>query len=487
YSALAFSPTITASANGSSASATLSVTAQPRPGSIDSDSSQRFGNSCGGKFPSSAGDHGVLYSCQTGADFGTVGKCTFLQECPLGCESEPSENFKYSDHCATSGPFPISLNPSYIIGGAPSQGTLLLGAAAPAGSKAMVRAKSTTATAFPTGYAPIATGATTSGFKVATSILPAVEFVGLGVNFEIPTPCCEGSIFMKDRTALTWLVVTPPPENPPAQPQPVLGFFTVDPDQVSGNGSAYATLWLSGMSQASGPTISVTSSHPQIAPVPSSVTIPDGSNVQSFWIATANPPATTHVTFTATDGVRTVTETLAVAPSTCVPTTCAAQGKTCGSVSNGCGGWLDCGVCSGGQVCTFQNVCCTPLTCASAGKNCGSIADGCGNYPDCGTCTAPETCGGGGVNNVCGSPGTAALTLTVGGRSGTAVTSTPAGLNVSSGSTGSAQFTVGTSITLKASDGREAIWSGACSSAGAKRNTCTFTLAGSAAVTANIQ
>jgi hypothetical protein len=35
----------------------------------------------------------------------------------------------------------------------------------------------------------------------------------------------------------------------------------------------------------------------------------------------------------------------------CTPTTCAAQGKTCGSLSNGCGGTLNCGTCGTGFTC----------------------------------------------------------------------------------------------------------------------------------------
>jgi hypothetical protein len=37
------------------------------------------------------------------------------------------------------------------------------------------------------------------------------------------------------------------------------------------------------------------------------------------------------------------------------------------------------------------------------------------------------------------------------------------------------------------SNGRSAIWSGACSSGGSKRQTCTFTFNGAASVTANVQ
>jgi lysophospholipase L1-like esterase len=45
---------------------------------------------------------------------------------------------------------------------------------------------------------------------------------------------------------------------------------------------------------------------------------------------------------------------------------------------------------------------CTPTTCAAQGKNCGSIGDGCGGTLTCGSCISPQTCGGGGTANVCG-------------------------------------------------------------------------------------
>jgi hypothetical protein len=57
------------------------------------------------------------------------------------------------------------------------------------------------------------------------------------------------------------------------------------------------------------------------------------------------------------------------------------------------------------QVATFKggsSGTCTPTTCAAHGANCGSISDGCGGTLTCGSCTAPATCGGGGTPNVCG-------------------------------------------------------------------------------------
>jgi hypothetical protein len=81
----------------------------------------------------------------------------------------------------------------------------------------------------------------------------------------------------------------------------------------------------------------------------------------------------------------------------------------------------------------------------------------------------------------------ATLTVTATGRGGERVTSTPAGINVAVGTTGSAAFPVGNRITLSATNERDVIWSGACSSGGAKQKTCAFTLNGPASVTANVQ
>lgn len=98
--------------------------------------------------------------------------------------------------------------------------------------------------------------------------------------------------------------------------------------------------------------------------------------------------------------------------SGCAPTTCAAQQKNCGSMSDGCSGQLDCGVCAGVETCGGRgvpNVCgCTETDaalCTRLTKNCGTLTtvDKCGSRRsvDCGSCTAPAVCAGGGTANVC--------------------------------------------------------------------------------------
>ena len=81
--------------------------------------------------------------------------------------------------------------------------------------------------------------------------------------------------------------------------------------------------------------------------------------------------------------------------SCCTPTSMATacQGKTCGSVSDGCGGTYACGTCATGQKCD-ANACCTPMTMTvgCVGKTCGTVSDGCGGTVGCGQCPSSEIC-----------------------------------------------------------------------------------------------
>ena len=85
----------------------------------------------------------------------------------------------------------------------------------------------------------------------------------------------------------------------------------------------------------------------------------------------------------------------------------------------------------------------------------------------------------------CGSS-SAAITVVATGKGGK-VTSSPGGLNVSSGKSASASFNIGTSLTLSTDDGHGAIWSGLCSSNGRATQSCTFTVGAAGTVTANQQ
>jgi hypothetical protein len=208
-------------------------------------------------------------------------------------------------------------------------------------------------------------------------------------------------------TAGAWSAVrsfTPQAAPPPA----TLSTMSTNPSTVAGGEGSSATVVLSVGAPEGGALVTLSSSNPAVASVPSSTTVPANGFTATFPIATSPVSTSTTITITAAYNGSTRTATLTV--------------------------------------------------------------------------TAP-------ASNPPPPPpaGTATLTVAVSGRSGERVTSSPAGISVSTGSSGSASFTAGTAITLTVSNGRDAIWSGACSSGGNKTKSCSFTLNTSATVTANVQ
>jgi hypothetical protein len=103
----------------------------------------------------------------------------------------------------------------------------------------------------------------------------------------------------------------------------------------------------------------------------------------------------------------------------CNPKTCSDLRYTCGPAGDGCNGTLQCGTCAFPQYCGGggfstcggmttvlpdggMGVPCTPKTCNDLGFNCGPAGDGCGHLIQCGTCTGTDICGGAGQPSVCG-------------------------------------------------------------------------------------
>ena len=86
-------------------------------------------------------------------------------------------------------------------------------------------------------------------------------------------------------------------------------------------------------------------------------------------------------------------------------------------------------------------------------------------------------------------PPAAGVTLTVQatGRGGEGVVSSPAGVNAKVGTISLASFAANTVVTLSATNNRDVIWSGSCSSGGKKAKSCTFTIKANSSVTANVQ
>ncbi|HXU69430.1 MAG TPA: hypothetical protein VN947_08875 [Polyangia bacterium] len=83
------------------------------------------------------------------------------------------------------------------------------------------------------------------------------------------------------------------------------------------------------------------------------------------------------------------------------------RGVECGIISDGCGGYVDCGGCQAGFACGAQgdpNRCEpqeAPTECEATGRTCGTITSECGGTVNCGSCTPPAVCN---PNGVCGPP-----------------------------------------------------------------------------------
>ena len=276
----------------------------------------------------------------------------------------------------------FTVNPTSVIGGNPSTGTVTLPGPAPAGGSVVTLTSNLPNAATVPSSVTVAAGATSANFTITT--------------FPSNTTTVQLSASLGNTTLFASLGVNPPP------PSPTLSAVTVNPTSVVGGNSSTGTVTLSAAAPSGGVVVSLSSSNTAAATVPASVTVAAGSTSRTFTVATSAVGASTPVTITASAGSVTRTVALTVNPP--------------------------------------------------------------------------------------GPPGQGAtLTVTASGRSGERVTSSPAGINVAVGSTGSASFATGTSITLSVSNGRDAVWSGACSSGGNETKTCTFTLTGAASVKADVQ
>lgn len=255
-------------------------------------------------------------------------------------------------------------------------------------------------------------------FPIATSNASVASVSGGGiylragmtsVNFQITTAAVTSStpvtISTNNGGASQSATLT---VNPSGAASPTLSSFTVSPTSVTGGTSATGTVRLSSAAPTGGTAVSLGSNLPNVATVPSSVTVPAGATSATFTITTF-PADTTTVQLSAGISSSFLFAALTVSGGSSPP-------------------------------------------------------------------PPPPPSGG---------PYT--LSVTASGRSAERVTSSPSGINVSVGSTGSGSFAGGTSITLSVASGRDAVWSGACSSGGSRRRSCSFTIKANGSVTVNVQ
>ena len=292
--------------------------------------------------------------------------------------------------------------------------------------------------------------------------------------------------------------------TPQAAPPPTaLTNLDVNPSTVAGGDASSGTVIVS-VAAPDTTVVSLSSSNSAVASVPASVTVPTGGFTGTFTITTSAVSASTTVTITASYNGTSRTAPLTVTPAGAPPPAPALQGLLVSpdSVAGGSGSQgvvtLAGAAPAGGTTVSLSSanssVASVPAsvtvaegssnavfamsTSAVAASTTVTISASANGVTQTATLT---------VTTAAPPPQMATLTVTASGRGGERVTSSPAGISVATGSSGAASFAAGTSITLSVTNGRSAIWSGACSSGGNKVRTCTFTLSGSAAVSANVQ
>jgi thermitase len=162
----------------------------------------------------------------------------------------------------------ISLNPSTVVGGNPSTGTVYLTAPAQSGGFTVQLSSSNPSVASVPSSVTVPQGQTSANFTVTTTRVTSQTTVTI-------TASAQGV------TRQATLTVTP-------QPSVTLQSLTISPSWVFGGSNATGTVTLTGPAPAGGAVVQLRSSNNNAAAVPSSVTVPAGQTSASFTIRTTS-------------------------------------------------------------------------------------------------------------------------------------------------------------------------------------------------------
>ena len=383
-------------------------------------------------------------------------------------------------------PTAFTIFPATVVGGqGSSDGTVTIATSAPFDQYLRVTSNNAAVLPFLSTAVQIPSGST-RGF---VQILPASVSTTTVVRISVT----GGGV-----TKFADLTVNPSGTPPPAA---TLSSFIV-PSSVTGGNSAIGTVGLAAAAPSGGSVVTLGSNQPGAASVPAIVTVPAGAISANFTITTF-PSAGTTVQLSATLGDTILFAALGVTAATAPPPPAApslvspANGATVALPAA-----LDWSDVAGATSYLIQiddsSSFSAPIVVEQTVTASQFSATALAAQPHWWRVRAVNSAGTAGAWSSVRSftpqgaappppAGAVTVTVTASGRSGERITSNPAGINVSVGSTGSASFASGSAITLSVSNGRSAIWSGACSSGGNKTKTCTFTPTTNASVTGNVQ
>ena len=190
----------------------------------------------------------------------------------------------------------LAVNPTSVVGGNSSTGTVTLSGPAPAGGAQIALSSSNTTAARVPASATVVAGATSATFTVSTSVVSASTAVAISATY-------AGA---SKTTSLT--------VQPAAPPAVTLSSLTLNPTSVVGGNSSTGTVTLSGPAPSGGAQIALSSSNTSVARVPASVSVAAGATSATFTASTSVVTASTAVTLSAAYGGATRSASLTVQP-----------------------------------------------------------------------------------------------------------------------------------------------------------------------------
>ncbi|MDB6059373.1 MAG: hypothetical protein JWO95_3217, partial [Verrucomicrobiales bacterium] len=187
----------------------------------------------------------------------------------------------------------ITLSPSNVVPGDNAQCTVTLGGSALAGGVNISFLSTDTNLVSTPASVTIPEGANSASFTIATG----------GTNLTVPTTlklyATDGSVSSSTTLTLT----------------PVVKLSTLAFNAVEGGFSTYGSVSLNIPAQASGATVSLTSSDTSLVTVAPTMTLPQSYTVMSFSVNTAPVTATTLVPITATLNGQTISGSVSLSPA----------------------------------------------------------------------------------------------------------------------------------------------------------------------------
>lgn len=192
----------------------------------------------------------------------------------------------------------LGVNPSTVVGGSPSTGTVTLSGAALTGGVSVTLSSANSAVASVPASASVGAGSTSASFTVTTSAVTATQVVGLTASL--------------NGTNKTAAITVTPPSPPPPPPPATVASLVLNPTSVVRGASSTGTVTLTSPAPTGGLVVTLASSKPTQATVPASVTVPAGQPTATFIVSTSPKAPQTTVSISASANGTTKTATLTI-------------------------------------------------------------------------------------------------------------------------------------------------------------------------------